>query len=453
LTIKDRYLPFLVMGGIALILNTIPMHGLSPILIMLFGIILGILLITLFAPEDFNFLLHVYLIGFILRIFLSFLFYIASFAVKNQYNDGFLFINDGWAYSHQGWRIHQFAERGIKITMENFLYNPNVETLSGNITVYDYFAGFIYSFTDYSPLSLFFISSIAGSIAALFIYFIARKLFTKDVARISSIFAFFWPSFILWSTQNIKEPMVSMLMCILIWSIIYMYRYLSPGFLILSIISIWALFKIGAPYLVIALCMIFLVIFFLVLNHLFKNKFITILVLGTLFMVSFMLLKDRIFELILAQTRYNLAEYNSIFEFLSYHRSVRAYGNLQFFKNLDISSFSRATSFAPLGIIYAIFAPFPWQLGSIMQIMAIPETIAFYILVPFTLKGIIFCYKKRFNQSILLLSIIFSLLIFLGLVEGNSGTLFRHRSIAFCLLFIFTAIGISLKKKRLALKF
>jgi len=110
LTIKDRYLPFLVMGGIALILNTIPMHGLSPILIMLFGIILGILLITLFAPEDFNFLLHVYLIGFILRIFLSFLFYIASFAVKNQYNDGFLFINDGWAYSHQGWRIHQFAE-------------------------------------------------------------------------------------------------------------------------------------------------------------------------------------------------------------------------------------------------------------------------------------------------------------------------------------------------------
>jgi hypothetical protein len=97
-------------------------------------------------------------------------------------------------------------------------------------------------------------------------------------------------------------------------------------------------------------------------------------------------------------------------------------------------------------LIYAVFAPFPWQIGSVMQIMAAPETIVFYILFPVTLRGIFFAYKKRFNQSILLLSIIGGILIFLALVEGNSGTLFRHRFVAFNLLFIFTAIGLSLRR-------
>jgi Mn2+/Fe2+ NRAMP family transporter len=84
-------------------------------------------------------------------------------------------------------------------------------------------------------------------------------------------------------------------------------------------------------------------------------------------------------------------------------------------------------------------------MGSIAQIMAIPETILFYLLLPCTVIGIAFGWKRRFNQSLLLLSIITAIMLLLALLEGNSGTLFRHRSVVFYLIFIFTAIGISLK--------
>lgn len=447
-TVNNKNFIILLIIGLVLFLNIIPMPIISPVLILLLGIMLGLLIISTFAPDDFNFLLKFFLIGLAARVFLSLFFYILSFIITDHISPGFIFSDDGWCYSEQGWEIHKLAERGVKITRENYLTNPNFRVMSGNLTVYDYFASFIYSITGYSPVSLFFINCVAGSITAIFTYLIARELFSKHVARISSIFAFLWPSFILWSTQNIKEPVMAMFFCILLWTIFYMSRHPSPGFLLLSIVSIAVLFKVGYPYLVIVFAAIFFTALFLFLEHMFKNRFVTILVLYILFTAAAPFFKNQVLPQISERGAYDIIKYKSIFEFLGYHRTVRAAGRLQFLKNADISSTGKVLGFIPIGLLYAIFAPFPWQLGSILQVLAAPETIIFYLLIPFTLRGIVFSYKRRIKQSLLLLSIISSILIFLALVESNSGTLFRHRFVAFNLLFIFTAAGISLKKKK-----
>lgn len=441
--ISDKGRIFLLIA-ILFIPVIMPMHILSPILIVLAGLMLGVLIVSVFSPSDFNFLFSIYAIGFAVRIFASFLFYVTSFVFKGC-RPGFLFSNDGWAYSQQGWLISRFTERGIKVTAEGFLNNPNMLTYSGNITVYDFFASHVYSITGYSPLSLFFISSLAGSIAALFIYLIAKELFSERVARISAFFAFFWPSFILWSTQNLKDSVIAMFVFILLWSLFYAYRYLAPGFLLLSMVSVLVLSKIGIPYIAVIASMAIFASLFLLINYLFKSKIITLVILSFLCAVFCIVLGNKALNFIFEKSAYAMNQ-GSLWEFLNYHRNVRAYGNLQFLRGVDISSTGKAIIFAPLGLFFALFAPFPWQIGSIMQIMAIPETILFYILAPLTIKGIVFGYKKRFNHSFLLLSIIFGLLLFLALVEGNSGTMFRHRAIAFYLIFIFTSMGISLKK-------
>lgn len=444
--IENRKTIFLAMAGI-LFLNILPMSALSPVLILLFGIIAGIFIIFILAPEDFRFLFNLYMVSFFIRVFLSYLFYYLSFVFGNKYTEGFLFTNDGWSYSLQGWQILKFAERGIKITPENYYTYPGMENWAGNITSYDYFTSFVYSITGHSPLSLFLISSLAGSLAALFIYIIGKELFSKKVARITSIFAFFWPSFIMWSTQNLKEPMIAMLGCVLILAVLYIMKRPLPALLLLAFLSSWVLFKIGAPYAIVLISMIFFTSVFLFVKHLFRHKFPVILVLGFLIFILVYVNYSKIITFISEKSIYtDIKNYKSIFEFLDYNRSVRAFGRLGFFQNADISSFGRAIAFMPLGLLYAVFAPFPWQLGSITQIIAAPETLLFYMLFPVTLKGVIFGYSKRFNQSLLLLSIIGSTLIFLGLIEGNSGTLFRHRFLAFNLLFIFTAIGLCLRR-------
>ena len=441
--ISDKGRIFLLIA-ILFIPVIMPMHILSPILIILAGLMLGVLIVSVFSPSDFNFLFSIYAIGFAVRIFASFLFYVTSFVFKG-YRPGFFFSNDGWSYSQQGWQICKFTERGIKVTAEGFLSDPNMLNYSGNIAIYDFFTSYVYSITGYSPLSLFFISSLAGSIAALFIYLIAKELFSERVARISAFFAFFWPSFILWSTQNLKDSMIAMFVFILLWSLFYAYRHLAPGFLLLSMVSVLALSKIGMPYIAIIASMIVFASLFLTINYLFKSKLVTLVILFFLCAVFCIFLGNKVLEFTFEKSAYVMNQ-GSLWEFLDYQRSVRAYGKLQFLRGTDISSAGKAIFFTPLGLLLAIFAPFPWQMGSIMQIMAIPETILFYILAPLTIKGIVFGYRKRLNHSFLLLSIIAGLLLFLALVEGNSGTMFRHRAIAFYLIFIFTSMGISLKK-------
>ncbi|MCX5715886.1 MAG: hypothetical protein NTV07_03315, partial [Candidatus Omnitrophica bacterium] len=99
----------------AIILNVVPMEIVGPFLILLIGLAIGVLLISLFAPENFSFLINFYIIALGTRALLSFLFYLASFIAANNNTPGFFFSNDGWCYSQQGWQICQFAERGIRI--------------------------------------------------------------------------------------------------------------------------------------------------------------------------------------------------------------------------------------------------------------------------------------------------------------------------------------------------
>ena len=442
---KDRNFIFLLIVGV-IFLNMLPVPVLSPILILLLGIMLGLFIIFIFAHEDFKFLLSIFLIALLSRVFLSFLFYIFSFITESNNNSGFFWVNDGFSYDVQGWEIFRFAERGIKITMANYMSNSNMPISSGNITKYDFFTSHVYSITGRSPLSLFFISSVAGSLAALFVYLIAKELFSKNVARISSFIAFFWPSFILWSTQHLKEPMIAMLFCMLLWTIFYMYNHACPGFLLLSIMSFWALFKVGLPYAVVLMLTFFFTGLFLFIRHLFKGKSISIFVTILLLCVTYFLLQERIFQLIFEAGIHDIKGHGSLLEYLNFNRSVRAVGRLQFLKNADISSFGKLAGFVPLGLVYALFAPFPWNIGSTSQIMVIPETIIFYILFPFTLRGLVFSYKKRFNQGVFLIFIITAVILLVSMVDSNAGTLFRHRSVAFYLLFIFTAVGLSLKR-------
>ena len=72
LEIKQGSFMFWAITAIGILfLSFAPITVLSPLLIVVFGIAFGLLIIVILAPEDFNFLINIYLIGFFIRIFLS----------------------------------------------------------------------------------------------------------------------------------------------------------------------------------------------------------------------------------------------------------------------------------------------------------------------------------------------------------------------------------------------
>lgn len=112
-----------------------------------------------------------------------------------------------------------------------------------------------------------------------------------------------------------------------------------------------------------------------------------------------------------------------------------------FAEEVEFGGPADALAFLPLGVAFFLFAPFPWAVNSLLQMAALPETLLWYALVPFTLTGMIAVLKERRPGALLILSVAVIVTAAYSLVEGNVGTAYRHRAQIMPLLFFFTAVG------------
>jgi len=122
-------------------------------------------------------------------------------------------------------------------------------------------------------------------------------------------------------------------------------------------------------------------------------------------------------------------------------RSDRAYGNLAFMQNLRFTSIFGMMGVLPPLVFMILLMPFPWQISSVYQMLTFSEMLAYYTVVFFFLRGVIFYFKK--NEYILFIPLFFiiSACVFFSLFEGNIGTIFRHRAMILPFMFILAAFG------------
>ena len=85
-------------------------------------------------------------------------------------------------------------------------------------------------------------------------------------------------------------------------------------------------------------------------------------------------------------------------------------------------------------------------MGSISQIIVIPEMLLYYLLLPAMFLGWRFIIRDKVKEGGLIIVYIFLMMLVLAFVEGNIGTLFRHR--AMVLPFMFILVGIGLDKMK-----
>lgn len=81
----------------------------------------------------------------------------------------------------------------------------------------------------------------------------------------------------------------------------------------------------------------------------------------------------------------------------------------------------------PTGIAYALFAPFPWQIRRPLDLAPIPEMLVWYVALAAAVATAV---RRREDLPDIFACGAFSLglLVLFSLVEGNYGTLYRHRA-------------------------
>ncbi|HWB00547.1 MAG TPA: hypothetical protein VG713_18770 [Pirellulales bacterium] len=122
-------------------------------------------------------------------------------------------------------------------------------------------------------------------------------------------------------------------------------------------------------------------------------------------------------------------------------RNDLAENNSGYLTDAEFSNLSEAIDFLPLGFLYFVCVPFPWQFGSLRQNIAIPDTTLWLMMYPFIVVGLFRSLRTRFQGTISIIVVTFAICCFYALFVGNAGTAYRLRIQVWLLWAPFIGIG------------
>jgi len=113
-----------------------------------------------------------------------------------------------------------------------------------------------------------------------------------------------------------------------------------------------------------------------------------------------------------------------------------------------VSTVGGALSALPVGLVYLLFAPFPWAITGVRQMLTVPETLVWYALMPSFVRGLLYTVRNRLRDTLPILVFAAALTGAYALFQGNVGTAYRQRTQVTMFYFIFMAVGLVERRRR-----
>jgi len=329
---------------------------------------------------------------------------------------------------------------------------------------YHCYLAWIYKYLGYTRLTAQAINSLLGALAVFFLYDMARHLLNRDAARISVLFYALFPSLVFWSSLNMREAPVHLLVITGMWIAFKLrerFRVSHLAILLFIPLVFWGLNRFRY-YLYIILAYSIISFFLVNLRKENYKKGLLYIVYIFILMCSLPMSTDVAYKVgILSHipqsakaffTRTAGPTLSASMDFTELDKKQRglATGRAAIDPNVDISTPVKAAGYLPRGVVSFLFMPFPWRTRGLPQKLTMPENIMLYILMPFVLYGV-YCCRKRWRLFTAIN--FFTLVALLGysLITGNYGTAYRHKAVLLPFIFLYAAAGIDcyIKKKAL----
>jgi hypothetical protein len=305
-----------------------------------------------------------------------------------------------------------------------------------------YMVAAVYGVTGRNMLAIQFVNAVVGAATAPVIFLCARHIFVNlRVARIAAIFVAFFPSLVLWSSQALKDGPIVFLLSIAMLITLKLGDRISLKHLGLLAATLFALlsFRFYIFYIALAAIVISLVIGTRAVTALSLVRQVAV-VSGLILALTF-----------LGVTRFatvQLEQYTDLTRIQRSRADAAVSAESGFAKEVDVSTTSGALAAIPIGTVYLLFAPFPWQLTSLRSSITMPEMVIWWLSFPAMVLGLWFAMKYRFRQVLPILVFTSMLTIAYSVFQGNVGTAYRQRAQLLVFYFIFVAVGFVLLKER-----
>lgn len=298
-----------------------------------------------------------------------------------------------------------------------------------------YLVAGIYGVIGRNMLATQYFNSVLGAATATLIFHCANHVFTNvRVARLAAMAVAFYPSLVLWSSQGLKDGPIVFLLALSIYATLKLDQKLSVKYLTILVCSLFALLSLR------------FYIFYMITVAI-GGAFV--IGMRALTVTSFFRQFTIMIALGLALTYLGVTRYANL--------QFERFGSLQalqvsrldasrsaqsgFGSDLDVSTTQGALSTIPVGLLYLLFAPFPWQVASLRQSITLPEMIVWWASFPMLVLGLWFSIKYRLRQisPILIFTVMLSLAY--SVFQGNVGNAYRQRAQLLVFYFIFVAVG------------
>lgn len=402
-------------------LLSFPNGALSVLLIL--AIMIPAVFIMQKFPEKKDFLINIFLLGLLLRLWLGIVIHI--FDLRDAFGP------DAFTYDQLGQRLYEvwMGDNAPNDLGTVYATNPN-HVGWGMIRL----VAIIYTIFGQSILVAQSFCAVFGALTAPMVYFCAEKIFSnKRVSTYSALTVAVFPSFVIWSSQLLKDGLIVFLLVCTMVLVLQLQKKMNYFYVALLIISVFGVYV-----------MRFYIFYMLALS-----------IVGSFFIGSGSTVKTMVRNIIIVvilgvaltylgvirSAGDNLERFANLERIQVSRQDLAMSADSGFGQDVDVSTVGGAISAIPIGLLYLMFAPFPWQISKTSQLVILPETLLWWALIPVMISGIIYTVKHKFRAAIPI--IIFSLMLTISysIFQGNVGMLYRQRIQIQVFLFMFIAVG------------
>jgi 4-amino-4-deoxy-L-arabinose transferase-like glycosyltransferase len=299
-----------------------------------------------------------------------------------------------------------------------------------------YYVGSVYYLIGQNQLAVQLINCALGAAACVAVYRIALLIYPeRRPARIAAALTAFAPSMILWSSQMLKDAPIVLSLCLCALYTLKVRKRFQMTSLLLLLASLFCLFALR--------------------HYAFYIMFVAVA--GALVLTPKRLSPLRIAQGVVMvvviggalayfgagnvpQETFDLKHIQAAREW-----SARA-ANSGFGGDVDITDPKAALGYLPLGLLYVLFAPFPWMITNVRQLITLPELIAWWAMIPMLARGFWYGLRHRLKETFAISIFTIGLTLVYALYQSNVGTAYRHRAQLYIFFFIFISIGLELRR-------
>ena len=302
-----------------------------------------------------------------------------------------------------------------------------------------YFVGSVYYLVGRNQLLVQFLNGILGGLTGLVIYAITARLFDKASARWAALFMAFFPQMVFWSGGMYKDPATLFCIAVCMYAVLRLRERLSVGMIILFIIPELALMALR-------FYIAYFVAFAGLATFLFTQRrgaIQSVLTYGLL--VGFLL--GALNLAVRRETLEQQASYMNLERVQLTRQDQATWGSSGFGQEHDVSTPAGAVAALPVGLVYLLFAPFPWAVSGLRQALALPETLVWYALMPAFVRGLAYAIRHRLREVLPILVFATTLTCAYAIMQGNVGTAYRQRTQVSMFFFVFMGVGLVQKQR------